>query len=206
MTVDVTDVVRVVAQWNMPESTISQMVYHYLGASGSSVSAAVLATAVEAQLQTSFANISARIHETVLGDVIQLSQWDFTLNQWDGIATVAMVGIDGVEAGEMLPHGAAGLVKISTALPRRQARKYVPGLAETQQGDGIIIGVALTDLALFAAALDSNLVAGSLTLNYGVFNTEPASPLFETFSAASGAVEAEGAVAYQRRRRPGTGI
>jgi len=204
--VDVGDVIRVVAEWEVPGSTIAQMVYHYRGSSGASVTPATLATAVEAQLTTSWANIANHVADTVLGTIITLYQWDFTNHQWDGIAEVAMTGIDGTAVAQMLPHGAAALCKISTALPRRQCRKYVMGMEEGTQDEGVWSGTALTNLALFAAALDSNLTAGALTLNFGAFNTEEASPLYETFSAASGTVEAEAIVAYQRRRRPGTGI
>lgn len=206
MTVDVDDVIRVVAEWDMVGGTIAQLVYHFKGASGTAVADATLGAAIEAALQAAWANISGRIANDMVGGDITTFKWDFALSQFDGIDITPMVGIDGEVSTSMLTHGAAALIKIFTTKPRRQARKYLPGLGSGEVSDGFVQALALSDLALFAADLDDDLVAGSLTLEYGVFNTDPLSALFETFAAASGEVEAESIIAYQRRRRPGTGI
>lgn len=206
MSVDVGDVVRVVAQWAMPESTIAQMVYHYIGASGSSVADVTLANAIEGQLTTAWVNIEDVISDEVVGENLELFKWDFANHQWDGLTVTPMVGIDGANVTDLSAHGVAALVKIMTAKNRRQARKYVPGIIEATITDGVIAPATVTDLALFGAALDSDLTAGSLTLDFGVFSTDPLSPWYETFSAAIQTVQASGNPAYQRRRRPGTGI
>ncbi len=206
MTVGVGDVVRVVAEWDIPDGTIAQMVWHYIGLSGTPATDFQVVTAAENNLDFAWDQIKARIDSTVLGSTVEAFVWDFVLHQWDGIGQVAMVGVDGEAVDEMLPHGVAGLVKIFTAASRRQGRKYVPGFGELAQGDGTLIPAAVVDLGLFAADLDDQLFPGSLIMNFGVFNTEPTSALFETFSAAVGSVLAEGIMAYQRRRRPGTGI
>lgn len=206
MSVDVGDVIRVVAEWDIPDGTIAQLVWHYIGLSGSSAPDATVLTAVEFNLDNAWDSIVARIDDTVLGSTIEGFKWDFVLHQWDGIGTIPMVGIDGTAVDEMLPHGAAGLVKIFTTAARRQARKYVMGFGELAQGNGTLIPAAVTDLALFATDLDDDLFAGSLVMNFGVFNTDPLSDLFETFAVSAQSVQAEGIMAYQRRRRPGTGI
>lgn len=206
MTVAVGDVVRCVAEWDVPGGTIAQLVYHYLGVSGTTATEAQVGTAVEAALDLAWDHIAARVSDLVLGSTIEGLVWDFVLNQWDGVFTVALVGADGSSADDMMPQGVAGLIKLFTVANRRQARKYIPGLAESQIDDGVIAAAALSDMALFAADFDDDIVAGGLTLSYGTFNTDPASPLFETFSVSSGAVLAEGIAAYQRRRKPGTGI
>lgn len=206
MTVGVNDVVRIVAEWDVPDGTIAQMVWHYIGLSGTPATEFQVVTAAENNLDFAWDQIKGNIDDTVLGSTIEAFVWDFVLHQWDGIGQVAMVGIDGEAINEMLPHGAAGLVKIFTAAQRRQARKYVMGFVETAQADGTLLPAAIVDLGLFAADLDDQLFPGSLIMNFGVFNTEPTSDLFETFSAAVGSVQAEGIFAYQRRRRPGTGI
>lgn len=206
MTISVNDVVRIVAEWDVPEGTIAQLVYHYIAASGTTATEVQVLTAVEAALQAAWANLAARIDSTVLGATVEGFVWDFVLNQWDGIGAVPLIGADGTAVDEMLPHGAAGLVKILTAAARRQARKFVPGFAETQQGDGALVAAAVTDLALFGTDLDDDIAPGGLVMSFGTFNTEPTSALFETFSIASQSVQAESIFAYQRRRRPGTGI
>ncbi len=206
MTVGVGDVVRVVAEWDIPDGTIAQLVYHYLGVSGTTATDAQMATQVEIRLGTAWVQIAADIANSVLGSTIELYLWDFALNRWDGIATVQSIGQDGTSVTDMLAHGAAGLVKMFTSASRRQARKYVMGLTEGVVTDGTIGVAPLGRLALFAADLDNDIVAGGLTASFGTFNTEPTSPLYETFSVTSGANQAEAIIAYQRRRRPGTGI
>ncbi len=206
MTVDVGDVVRVVAEWDGPSGMLAQMVYHYRGKSGTPTTAAVVAAAALSAHQFAWLDIDQMVDIELVATVQELLQWDFALNRWDGIDTRPFTALDGTTVGEISAHGVAGMVKIFTAAARRQARKYVPGILETSVGDGVIGGPSLTNLALYAARLDDDVVAGPLTLEFGTFNTEAASPLFETFSAATGAVQAEAVVAYQRRRKPGTGI
>lgn len=206
MTVGVGDVVRAVAEWDIPDGTIAQMVWHMLGTSGTTATDAQVGTILEQHLQGAWDNIDAEIATDVTGAQIETYLWDFALNRWDGIDTRDMIGIDGTSASSMAPHGAAGLVKMFTAAARRQARKYVPGLHEDAHTDGTLDALALSGLALFAADLDDDAIAGGLTLSFCTFNTDPLSPLFETTSLASGSVVAEAIIAYQRRRRPGTGI
>lgn len=206
MPVTVNDVVRIVGEWDVPESTVAQLVYHYIGVSAGPASDAEILAAVETELNLSFAFIAARVSNQVLGSTLSIFKWDFALNRWDGLGQVPLIGADGTSADHMLPHGDAGLVKIFTGALRRQARKYVPGLIEGTQQDGLIAAAVLTDLGLFAADLDDRIQAGALFLDFCTFNTDPLSPLFETASIANGTVQAEAIVAYQRRRRPGTGI
>ncbi len=206
MTVDVGDVVRVVAEFDMPDGTIAQLVYHFVGKSGSSIADSALITPLRSALYSAWAEVDQEISDQVLGSTFELFLWDFVLNRFDGIGATVLTVADGTNVGEMLPHGAAGLVKIFTVAARRQARKYIMGLVETVQDEGTIAGATVTKLADFAALLDNDVTAGTLTLAFGTFNTDPLSPLFETFSQASQTVQAEAVFAYQRRRRPGTGI
>ncbi len=206
MTVGVGDVIRFVAEWDMPLATVAQFVYHFIGASGTTATDAQVLVAAEADLQAAFAEIDDLIDTEVVGSNLNALKWDFVLNRFDGIGQVAMVGLDGLSVSDMLPHGNALLVKIFTAQQRRQSRKYVFGMTESQQLNGSFTAVPLTQGALFGAALNDNMSAGGLVLNYCTFNTDPLSPLFETTSLASGTTIAESVVAYQRRRRPGTGI
>lgn len=206
MTVEVGDVIRCVAEWDAPSGTIAQLVYHYLARSGTTATEAQVGTAVEGRLDAAFDQIMARISDLYIGSTVEGLSWDFALNRWDGIFTVQLLGADGTSVASNQAHGAAALIKTFTAANRRQGRKYVMGVDEAQIDEGLVVGAALSDFALFAAEMDDDLNAGGLVLAYGTFNTEPTSPLFETFSEASGAVQAEAVVAYQRRRRPGTGI
>lgn len=206
MTVAVGDVVRIVAEWDMPLGTISQMVYHYIGESGTTATDLQVATSAEAQLDLAFDDIDQHISNQVTGSTLDVLLWDFVLNRWDGIADVPLVGADGISVSEMLSHGDAALAKFFTDSSRRQGRKYIPGMVEPVTSFSTITAAVLVDIGFFAAVLDNDIVAGGLTLRFGTFNTDPLSPLFETFSRSNGTVLAESIIAYQRRRRPGTGI
>lgn len=206
MSIDLGDVVRVVAEWDGPGGMLAQMVYHLRAKVGTSEAATVVAAAVLAAHQAAWLNIDNDLDSELLATVQEMLQWDFVLNRWDGVDTRPFTALDGLTVGDLQAHGVAGLVKVFTATARRQARKYIPGYIETVVGNGVLTGPALTNLALYAAALDNDVVGGTMTMEFGTFNTDPASPLFETFSAATGSVQAEGVVAYQRRRKPGTGI
>lgn len=206
MAIDVGDVVRLVAEWDGPGGMLAQVVYHLRGKSGTPESAAVVGAAALAVHQLAWLNIDNQLDSELIATVQEMLQWDFALNRWDGVDTRPFTALDGLTIGELSAHGAAGLVKIFTGAARRQGRKYIPGILETSVGNGLLNGVLLTNLALYAAVLDDDITAGALTLEMGTFNTSSVSPLFETFSPASGTVQAEAVYAYQRRRKPGTGI
>lgn len=205
-TLSVDDVLRVVAEWAIPDGTVAQLVYHFIQTAGGPISSAQFLTAVVTALELAWDNIEDIIADEVLGGTIGIALYDFINHQFDGLESSPLVDVDGANITEMLPHGAAGLVKIFTAAARRQGRKYVHGLTEASNDAGTLIPTTVTDLALFAADLDDDVAAGGATFRYCTFNVDPLSALYETASIASGTVQAEAVVAYQRRRRPGTGI
>lgn len=206
MAIDLNDVLRVVLTWDTAESTVAQLVWHYLVTAGNNDDPDDVLTAIDTNLDSAWANISSIVDSTMQGSLLELFQWDFTNNQWDGVANHIPGGVDGGAALEALPHGAAALCKFFTALNRRQSRKFIPSLGEGTQNDGLFTASALTSLALFALDFDDVISAPLTTLTYCTFNTDPTSALFETTSLSTQSVQAEAVVAYQRRRRPGTGI
>ncbi len=206
MTVGVGDVIRVVAEWDIPDGTIAQLVYHFIGISGTTATEAQVGAGVLAALAAAWLHIDQDIGDRVLGSVIETYLWDFVLNRWDGIDVRPQLVTDGLSVGEMMSHGTALLGKIFTGVSRRQSRKYIHGLTETRNNDGTWDATALSAAALFLNDLNDDINVGGLNMAYCTFNTDPLSPLFETDSQANQTVQAEAICAYQRRRRPGTGI
>lgn len=200
------DILRVVAEWDMPDGTIAQLVYHFLQTDGGATSTAQFLVAVEAALVLAWDQIEDHVADVVLGSRIGIALYDFVNHQFDGQEDGPLDDCDGTIATEMLPHGAAGLVKIFTGAARRQARKYVPGMLEAECINGSLTAAAVTALALFAADLDDDVASGGATFSFCTFNVDETSILYETASEANGTVQGESIVAYQRRRRPGTGI
>lgn len=206
MTVDIGDVLRVVAKFDIPDGSVAQLVYHYLGVSGTPVSDSVTVTECRDKFQSSWLLIDQDISDRILGDEISVFKYDFVNHQWDGIGATPLTAADGAHVAEMISHGASGLVKFFTGSQRRQGRKYLPGIVEGLQADGTITGAMVTDMALWAADLDNGLFPGSLVMDFGTFSTDVLSALYETFSISANVAQAEAIIAYQRRRRPGTGI
>lgn len=202
----VDDVIRIAATWDIPDGTIAQLVYHYIMTEGGPISSAAVILQVIAKLVAAWDDIEADISDLYTGSTISLAVYDFVLHQFDGADVNPLAGADGTDVGDPLPHGDAGLVKIFTESARRQARKYVPGLVEDVVTAGTISAPALVNLALFGSQLDDDVITGGATLKFGTFSQDEASPLYETFSLGIGSAASEGIVAYQRRRRPGTGI
>ncbi len=206
MSIGVTDVLRVIVTWDMPQSTVAKIVYHYLVTTGTTATEAEFIAAAIALFETAWALIDDRVADNVTGSTMAIQKYDFVNHQWDGIEEDVLEASDGISAAQMLSHGDAGLIKILTQSARRQCRKYLPGLTEDALTDGILSVATVVDLALFGSALDANLLAGDITALYGSFNTDVESVLYETFSQRLGTVIGEAVPAYQRRRRPGTGI
>lgn len=204
--IGVGDVVRIVAEWDIPDSTIAQLVWHITGTVGAAQTELVVLASAMAHLEAAWLHIDQDISENVLGSTFSILLWDFALNRWDGVGDAALLNADGSNVTDMIAHGVSALAKIFTGQARRQARKYIMGYCENNLEDGTLSAAALVQIALFAGALDNPFNAGALTLAFCTFNTDTESPLYETSSIASGSVQAESIAAYQRRRRPGTGI
>lgn len=200
------DVVRLVAEWDGPGGMLAQIVWHYRGKSGTSAPPATVGAAILASVQAAWLHIDNDLDSELLASAQDMLQWDFALNRWDGVDNRVYTALDGLTVDSLVGHGICGLGKIFTVAARRQARKYIPGYRKNVTGQGTLDPITLSNLGLFLLDFDDDVVAGGLTLEFGTFNTDPTSPLFETFSAASGAVQAESVMSYQRRRRPGTGI
>ena len=102
--------------------------------------------------------------------------------------------------GDVLPPGVTGLLKFLTATGKVYGRKFVSGLAEAAQNQGILTSTAVTAFAAMGASILSpyvmsvgnELIAGVMSSKFQLFI-----PYIETVASAN--------MAYQRRRRLGTG-
>lgn len=206
MTINVNDILRVVLQFTMPGSTVSELVWHYLVTAGSGGADQDVIDDIVTAADLAFDNIVARMNNGIAGATADLFRWDSGLNRWDGLATGDATVIVATGANDMLPHGVAALVKFFTLVGRRQGRKFIPGFIETSQTGGEIVGAAVTDLVNFALDFHDDVVSAPVTLSPGNFNVDAASPLFETFAEWGGTIQIATTMAYQRRRKPGVGI
>lgn len=137
-----------------------------------------------------------------------------TLMIWRGFTVSRLEGDPGVVeemfsspiAGEVstdaLPPGVAFLTYMNTGEPRRQLRKYWPGLTEGAVGPfGGFSSTTVSDMADLSALLLNDFSGTNGDWRYGHYNSD-LSPQFvfpTTFVATA-------VPAYQRRRRQGRGI
>lgn len=117
------------------------------------------------------------------------------------------VSVQGTVTGEAGPAGAAGFMYAPTTRPKTRGRKFVPGMALSGYTNGFFNGTYLANLlVMLALYLDTVVTAGNARFNPGVRSVpkeELGDPQFLEFGEAGVATDNP---AYQRRRRPGTGI
>jgi hypothetical protein len=204
--ITVDDVVRVVVGYALPDGAVGQLVWHYACTAGTTATPQQVGITIAAAFAAAWDNIKSHIGTQVVSESLELYAYDFTLHRFDGVYTASLLGGDGTGTGDVVPQGAALLGKIFTDAARRQARKYLFGLLEGSQSDGLVATAAVTAYGLFLDDLQESLSPGNILLEYCTFNTDSTSPLYETVSLSIASTIAEAVMAYQRRRRPGTGI
>lgn len=200
------DILRATTVFVLPNSDIGNLVFTFVGVSGSETNYATIANAIEAAHETAFADVET---DTALGvdpDELQLAEWDFVLNQWDGKAAVISNYPDGSEAGEVSPNGIACVTRYITEARRRQARKFFPGIPEAHQNNDALSAGYIANAVLTSVNLNDDIVAGGVTLRPCVFNDTFGEPLFETHAELIQVSFVNTLVGYQRRRQGGAGI
>lgn len=201
------DILRATLSGVMLDAVRWNLVHTYEVTLGTELDYGVINTAIEAQLQTAYTAIAAQLHLSVISDTLNLAEWDFTNNEFDGKSQIPANSITGLAAGQGLPNGTGVLMRWPTAELRRQARKFVPGLHEAAAFDNNIGAVVIAAAATSAAILNNTFVTGAVTLHPATFNVDPLSPRFETSSLLSVTdFFINTGPAYQRNRQPGAGI
>lgn len=195
------DIIKIVVAFSMPDEVVMQLVTHYLIGTGADVDEGDTLDAIETVLGVAWDHIDALVLNAVTGETIKLSLWDTVAKRFDEVATKSTAVFDGSGSGEMLPHGAAAVLRFFTNQGRRQGRKFVSGLLETQQLNGSWIATAVTALALFAADWINGVTVDSTNVNQGVFDQA-----LESFKGFQQSSAVNTVVGYQRRRKAGVGI
>lgn len=203
---ELNDVVRVVLTGAGPQTTVWQLVWHYIVTGGGGIDPVLALAAAVAAYGFAYANIQGDVADEWSWNEFDMLQWDFAASRWDGIANQTVPAVSGANVADTLPHGNAGMVRISTALPRRQGRSFLPGLTQNAEVDGLWTAAVLVNLLLYAADFDVPIAPAGGTMTWCTFNTDPLSVFFETASLAIQDVVANEIVAYQRRRKPLVGL
>lgn len=200
------DILRATLNFNIGGGSVGNMVFHYRVVVGTDTDYIDIATDLEFSLAANFAAVEVFMCDTVSPISLELAEWDFTDNEWDGKASVTATVPDGAVATDCLPTGIAGLMRFPTLELRRQGRKFVPGVPENECTDDLISANLLGALITSAALVNNDRNAGALTVRPCTFNDTVGSVRFETSSDFSTTSIVNTNVAYQRRRQPGVGI
>lgn len=195
------NIIKITIIIELPLNTIANLVYHmrHLSATANDdqLAADDLATKLALDFNTHIAN---RLSTAVTWTQLEWAVYDSVAQEFNTTAVSNITGATGTALGGMTPHIDAGIVTFFTSVAKRQGRKYIPGLDETQITDSQIGAAMLVDLALWGAAFDSNLVFDGVTYNQGVFSV----PL--GYLPFNNTVAANDITGSQIRRRPGRGI
>lgn len=205
MTIDVDDVVRVVLTWDAPLATLAQNVWHMQMVSGAGADPADVLDDLHTQWTVAMGDLQGHLSEEYSAVLFELFQWDYALHQFDGVGNEVMVGEVGVDAGDYLPHGCAYVVRYLTESSRRQGRIFIPGIPDTKVTDGVLEVATEAALVDFMSDWGTDISVTGGLFSLCTFNVEPASPLYETASLATGDYVVNSLPGYQRRRKPGVG-
>lgn len=202
----VNDILRATLVFNLAGSSIGNLVHHFRVTVGTETDYIAIATAIDAALATAYANAEIQMSTAISPISCDVSEWDFTDNEWDGKASVTGTVPDGGSVGDTLPSGIAAVLRFPTAELRRQARKFIPGMLELDSNTDSIAAGPLANFVIAAALINNDIVAGAVTLRPCTFNDTVGSLRFETSSDYSTTSIVNTNYGYQRRRQPGAGI
>lgn len=203
MTIAVGAVCRIIAQQQDVNGSIIQNVFHYQHNGTNPLIESTFLGYFENALSGAYAQIEDYIPNTcdpvsLVCDVVAFSGGKIVTTAPIGeIAWTTWAG--GTGSGEGLPQGCAALANLTTFKPGVQGRKYVGPLTEGCQNGGVLIAAAQTALAAFAADIIGTMVPGGENFDPVVMSTKLSLPVFLQ------GVIAKAVVAYQRRRKAGSG-
>lgn len=205
-TINVGDVCEVIQTWDSPLVSVAQNVWHLEMVSGTGADSDDILAAILTQQQVAFTEIRLSIGDEFEAVLLELRKWDFTLNRFDGVGSLAMTGMVGLSVVDYLPHQMAALGRIVTETARRQGRQFIPGLDDSAIGNGVLTPAFEADVADYLAVFDTDISVTGGLLSWCTFNVTPASPLFETTSLAIQTVIANSLPSSLGKRKPGVGL
>lgn len=201
----VNDILRATLKGTIAATDVWNMVFHYIVITGSETNYGTIATAIDTAIDTAFNALEAHISTAVLATGLDLFEWDFTDNEFDGKAGVVSTALNGLAVADRTPNGLSMVLRFQTEELRRQGRKFIPGITEVDLSQNTVNAATLATLVTAMNLLNNDIVAGGATLRPCTFNDTPLSPRFETSSKFTDTAFANTLIGYQRRRQPGSG-
>jgi len=204
VTVNNGDVIRVSARFAMSSGQDHVNVFHYqTDPFGATEDDATVMSEIHDQLDSAYSNITAHLSNTASPVDLKFDIVEFIGGVETIVRNLGLIPFDVTTppggTGEALPPGNAGLVKMLTGIGKVYGRKYVGMLLEGGQNGGTLGASLLTALDVFGGIVYDSFAGAAVTYLAGVMSKKLAEfvPFIE--------YEVNPEIAYQRRRRPGTG-
>jgi len=203
MSVQVGDILRIVAAMVWDDAEVAQNVYNaVIGGSGGPYDDADIVDDALAWVQAMYANWLTHFSDELNGSQVQVYKYDSVDDDFDEVGTVGW-SFTPTGAADQLPRGVAGLVTCRTSDPDVQGKKYLPGLTEAAALDGIITVGTLAVMLDYADDWVTAFVGGVSGASWipGIW-----SPTRTNFFPCGDSYTANAIPAYQRRRKQGVGV
>lgn len=204
MPMAVGEVARCSIRYSMAQGQDHVNVHYYRCTTASTQTDASLLADFEDELGTIYSNMNAQFTNTadpldVKVDIVEFVGGKETIIRNLGTIPLTTNTVPGA-TGEPLPPGVAALVKLLTGIGKTYGRKFLGMLTESAQNSGVLNAGTITALEVVAAAILNGITfSASGDAESGVMSKR--STQFEAFTA----YDIGSQMAYQRRRRPGTG-
>jgi len=198
------DIIRVSVNFELPDGTQYQNIYHYIRDGTDPYSDAAHIAQIKTQLQNAYDEIAV---QTTTGVVEQLSfvdrvEFNEIVDDWRVVENIGTFTCVFAPSGgnEGLPYQCSPYIYFKTSRPRTVGKKFLFPFTEAQQTDTILTGSAVTAITAMAAAILTPIqMGGDATLTAGVPRTGVQS--WYNFLVAV----VQDVLGTQRRRRPGVG-
>lgn len=198
------DIIRVSANYELPDGTQYQNIWHFIRDGTDPFSDAAHIAAIKAKLETAYAAIQV---QTTTGVVEQLSfvdrvEFNEIVDDWRVVENIGTFTPTFNPSGgnEGLPYQCSPYIYFKTQRPRTVGKKFMFPFTEAQQTDTILTGSAVTALAALATEMLAGIaLGGDATLTAGV----PRTGVQAWYNFLVAVVQ--DLLGTQRRRRPGVG-
>lgn len=147
-------------------------------------------------------NLTGGTSDELDGSQVQVYEYDSVDDDWDEVGSGAFVW-DPAGTAEQLPRGVAGLINLKTTDPDVSGKKYIGGMLESNNVDGLWSAAILADFLSFAVDWYASFVGtdSGATWSPGIWSVKDT-----VFKLALPSVVIPTVPAYQRRRKRGVGI
>ena len=149
-----------------------------------------------------FSNVEPAASDAVAGSEVRVYVWDSVGEDWDEISTKPFTFAP-TSTTDQLPRGAAVLINAKTVDADVNGKKYIGGLTETSNTDGLVVAAEVARQVLLATdwlEVETGAESGA-EFDAGIW-----SPLQQTLYDLTGTFTIPAIWAYQRRRKRGVGI